>query len=118
MIGVSVKSAALLCGADERETAALARIWPEVGLAFQIADDILNVEGDSRTMGKETGSDAQRGKLTYPSLMGLEESREKAASLVEQAINTLSLLDHRADPIKDDCSICHSQKIIISVGIF
>ncbi|MGD0274459.1 MAG: polyprenyl synthetase family protein [Syntrophales bacterium] len=100
MIGVSIKSAALLCCADERETAALTEYGRKIGLAFQIADDILNVEGDSRTMGKETGSDAQSGKLTYPALMGLEESRKKAASLVEQAIDALSLLDHRADPLR------------------
>jgi len=78
---------------------ALAEYGINVGLAFQIADDILNVEGDRELMGKETGSDAARGKLTYPSLMGLEKAKEKLAKYIDAAEVSLSDFDERARPL-------------------
>jgi geranylgeranyl diphosphate synthase type II len=100
MIGVSVKSGALLSDAGEGEIFALTEYGRNIGLAFQIADDILNVAGDSQAMGKETGSDQRSRKLTYPALMGLEASRQKAQSLIKEAVSSISMLDHRADPLR------------------
>jgi geranylgeranyl diphosphate synthase type II len=71
-----------------------------VGLAFQIADDILNVEGDHKLMGKVTGSDTKRGKVTYPALVGMDASRKKAGELVEGALSAIMNFDHRAEPLR------------------
>lgn len=68
-----------------------------VGLAFQIADDLLDVTGDDERLGKETGRDNELGKLTYPSLIGVEASRQKAESLVDRACTALDVFDSRAD---------------------
>ena len=70
-----------------------------VGLAFQIADDILNVEGDSRQMGKDTGSDAARNKTTYPSLLGIPLAKEKLNQHIDAALSSLSGFDERAMPL-------------------
>ena len=63
-----------------------------VGLAFQIADDLLDVSGDSETIGKQTQKDANHGKLTYPSVLGIEGSRDKAKQLIEEAHERLKPL--------------------------
>jgi len=85
LILVSVRVGAKLGGADEDSLKALTRYGERIGLAFQIADDILNVEGKAALLGKKTGSDLSRGKATYPSLVGLEESKRRAEELVELA---------------------------------
>ena len=71
-----------------------------IGLAFQIQDDILDVEGDTQTLGKTRGADSARNKPTYPSLLGLDAARERALELAKEAIETLSVLDERADPLR------------------
>ncbi|MEZ6132615.1 MAG: polyprenyl synthetase family protein [Planctomycetaceae bacterium] len=74
------------------------RIYGEcTGLAFQIADDLLDVTGAEEKLGKETGRDFELGKLTYPSLIGIEASQQKAVSLVERACEALDIFDDRAD---------------------
>jgi len=100
LITVSLRAGALLGGADADALDALTEYGRHVGLAFQIADDILNVEGDAKALGKGTGSDRSRGKLTYPALVGLEDSRRLAAELVEKALGDLSALDERAEPLR------------------
>jgi geranylgeranyl pyrophosphate synthase len=69
-------------------------------MAFQIADDILNIEGDSELMGKKTGSDAALGKVTYPSLLGIDGAKEKLANHIAAAIESLSGFDERALPLR------------------
>lgn len=71
-----------------------------IGLSFQIQDDILDVVGDTALLGKSQGSDRQRGKPTFPAIMGLEASREKAASLHQQALQALSIFDEAADILR------------------
>jgi farnesyl diphosphate synthase len=71
-----------------------------IGLAFQIRDDILDVEGETQTLGKHTGMDLQREKSTYPALMGLEAARERARDLHAEALDSLSDFDERADPLR------------------
>jgi len=70
-----------------------------VGLAFQVVDDILNVEGDEAKMGKSTGTDASRGKSTYPALLGLSQSKAFAAELVNNALHALEIFGNKADSL-------------------
>jgi len=100
MIETSVKVGAMLVGAQTHEVERLAAFGRHVGLAFQIADDILNVEGDREVLGKGTGSDAVRGKLTFPQLMGMEASRKKMATLVDQALAAIRDFDRHAEPLR------------------
>ena len=100
MIRVSVTSGALLAGAAEERIAALADYGRRIGLAFQIADDILNVSGSAVLMGKNTGSDEHRGKVTFPAIMGIAGSRAKLEELVCQAIADLETFDDKADPLR------------------
>lgn len=100
LIAASVRAGAMLSGADQRELEALATYGSNIGLVFQIADDILNVAGDRSSMGKNTGSDATRGKLTFPALIGLEASRQKAREIVEEALAAIQQFDLRADPLR------------------
>ena len=70
------------------------------GLAFQIADDLLDVTGSGAKLGKETGRDRELGKLTYPRLLGVEGSRRKATELVSEACECLSIFKERAEPLR------------------
>jgi len=100
LITAAVKSGAIISGARENKLQALTTYGLNVGLAFQIADDILNVEGDRELMGKGTGSDAALGKVTYPSLMGMDQAKEKLRQHIDTAINSLSIFDKRALPLR------------------
>ncbi|MHB8907991.1 MAG: polyprenyl synthetase family protein [Syntrophales bacterium] len=100
MILVSLRAGAILAGASEGELAALSGYGERIGLAFQITDDILNVEGDRVLLGKETGSDAARGKVTFPALLGIEASRTRAAELIREALSSLDFFDDRAEPLR------------------
>ena len=71
-----------------------------VGLAFQIRDDILDVEGDVALIGKRQGADVALNKPTYPSLLGMAEAKRRAAYLHEEALTSLTALDERADPLR------------------
>jgi geranylgeranyl diphosphate synthase type II len=72
-----------------------------IGLAFQIHDDVLDVESDTDTLGKTQGSDAQRNKPTYPSLLGVQEAKDMAEELVNEALESLSQMNNRADPLRE-----------------
>jgi geranylgeranyl diphosphate synthase type II len=100
MIVASVRTGAILAGALPGEIDALSAYGRHLGLAFQIADDILNVEGDREALGKGTGSDAVRGKLTFPQLMGLEASRKKMADLIDEALEAIRGFDRQAEPLR------------------
>lgn len=71
-----------------------------IGLAFQIHDDILDVEGNTATLGKTQGKDAANGKPTYPELLGLDGAREKSSDLINDALDQLDGFDHKADPLR------------------
>lgn len=100
LIVASLNAGAIICGAAKSRKNALAGYGLNVGLAFQIADDILNITGDSRLLGKETGSDAARGKATYPSMLGMDAAKEKMHRHVEEAIASLADFDERARPLR------------------
>ena len=90
LIRAAAVSGAIMAGADERTVAAIDGYAEQVGLAFQIVDDILDVEGDPSTLGKSTGKDAAGAKPTYPALFGVERSRALAAECLERAKDTLA----------------------------
>ena len=71
-----------------------------VGLAFQVTDDLLDVEGDPNVMGKNVGSDQARSKSTYPALMGTEQSKQFAKKLVNNALKALDYFDNKAHPLR------------------
>ncbi|MGQ9487526.1 MAG: polyprenyl synthetase family protein [Armatimonadota bacterium] len=100
LIRASVVSGAVLAGAQDWQITALGSYGEKVGLAFQIVDDLLNVTGDPTKMGKSVGTDAARGKATYPALFGVETSRRQAHTLVQEAVQDLSLLGERATPLR------------------
>jgi geranylgeranyl diphosphate synthase type II len=79
----------------------MTRYGEAIGLAFQIADDILDIEGTTAEIGKDAGSDQARGKATYPAVIGLNESRKRAAELLEIAIDAISGFDEKADPLRE-----------------
>ena len=90
LIRASAAAGAVMAGADAAQLAAIERFASELGLAFQIVDDILDVEGASEALGKTAGKDAASGKPTYPALYGLERSRRMAAECVERALASLA----------------------------
>lgn len=100
LILASVRCGAMIGGGSAEDIKALSTYGKAVGLAFQIADDILDVEGSSAVMGKPTGGDEIKGKATYPSILGLDAARERAAELVDIAVNALSSFDERAEPLR------------------
>jgi geranylgeranyl diphosphate synthase type II len=101
MILASIRVGARLGGAGGETLRAFTRYGERIGLAFQIIDDILNVEGKAIALGKSTGTDLSRGKATYPSLLGLEESKRRATELVELAVESLKPYGPGADPLRE-----------------
>jgi geranylgeranyl diphosphate synthase type II len=100
LIRASVEAGALLSGAGERQYRNLKEYAQHLGVAFQVTDDLLNVEGDPAVMGKSAGTDAEKMKSTYPSLLGMEASRYKARQLVDSALQLLDIFDTKADPLR------------------
>ncbi len=100
MIRAAVREGGILAGADERRLQALSEYGSSLGLAFQIADDILDVEGDRELLGKKTGADVARRKAAFPALVGLDASKKKARELVEKALEAIASFDGKADPLR------------------
>jgi geranylgeranyl diphosphate synthase type II len=100
LIEASVSCGAVIAGADANRIQMLQSYAQNIGLAFQVTDDILNVEGDPQIMGKAVGTDESRRKTTYPALLGLAESKEYSSQLVENALAALESLDQKADPLR------------------
>jgi len=100
LILASIQAGAWLGGGNDEQVAALTRYGETAGLAFQIADDILDIIGDQRELGKDVGSDQARGKATYPALLGLSEARRRAGELRELAIAALQPLGTSAEPLR------------------
>jgi geranylgeranyl diphosphate synthase type II len=100
LMRASLVSGAMLGGASAPVLNAIREAGTHLGLAFQIVDDILDVEGSLEELGKTAGSDRRKKKATYPEQFGLEASRLKAKSLIEDAKAALQPLGDRAEPIR------------------
>ncbi len=100
LIDASIIAGATMGGGNPEEIEKLHNYSKNIGLAFQVADDILNVEGDPVIMGKAAGTDEIRRKATYPSLIGIEKSKKLALDLVNQAMIAIENFDKRADPLR------------------
>ncbi|MEJ2282482.1 MAG: polyprenyl synthetase family protein [Desulfobacterales bacterium] len=100
LIETSIACGALLGGADQQQKELLGAYGSKIGLAFQVADDILNVEGNPQLMGKATGTDQLREKTTYPSMLGIEAARNFSKKLVREALQALETFGKQADPLR------------------
>ena len=98
LISFAAEAGAILAGADRTPLASYARA---LGLAFQIADDILDVEGDAALVGKQVGKDAQAGKATFVSLLGLEGAKARAAALIDEAEAALAPYGAKAQNLRE-----------------
>jgi len=100
LIRASVRIGPILFGSDRASLDALTFYGEHIGLAFQVIDDILDIEGDTEELGKTVGSDEKVKKMTYPSLYGLKKSKEIAEDLIADAHAALSVFSSSADPLR------------------
>jgi geranylgeranyl diphosphate synthase type II len=110
LITASVQTGGVLGSSSPEQFQALTRFGNKIGLAFQIVDDLLNVEGTEEQLGKAAGSDAARNKATYPALFGLDKTRKKAQETVQDAVAALDGLDERANMLRDLAQYILSRK--------
>jgi len=93
LIRAAARIGCLIGGASERQLAAADEYASAIGLAFQIRDDMLDVEGDPALLGKSTGADQAHGKATFPVLVGMDECRARISALTDRAVNVLSAFE-------------------------
>ncbi|MET0620436.1 MAG: polyprenyl synthetase family protein [Thermoanaerobaculia bacterium] len=101
LIRASLLVGAILAGADEKTLLLVDRYGERIGLAFQIKDDLLDVESDAATLGKASGKDAAAGKATFPGVWGVEKSRQLLAENVSAAVEAVSSLPGRGGVLPD-----------------
>jgi geranylgeranyl diphosphate synthase type II len=101
LIKSSVRIGSILAGSRKKQLQALTRYGENTGLAFQIIDDVLDVEGSAEELGKPVGSDSRKKKMTYPSLYGIEGARKKANELISIAIDAIGIFSSEADPLRE-----------------
>jgi len=100
LITASVNAGAILAKATRQQQECLNIYAHNIGLAFQVVDDVLNVKGDPERLGKAVGTDTHLQKNTYPGLIGVCQAEEKARQLVNNAIESLQKFDDRAEPLR------------------
>ena len=100
LIEASIHTGAVLGDGSQKQIERLRIYAKNIGLAFQVVDDILDIEGDPAVMGKSVGTDQTRNKNTYPALMGITESRAFARKLVNNALQELNNFDNKSDPLR------------------
>jgi geranylgeranyl diphosphate synthase type II len=110
LLRASVRMGAIYAGATEEQLAALTSYGEHIGLAFQIVDDILDVEMPSEALGKTAGKDAAQQKITFPSVYGLDQSRRMANEQLDDAINALEPFGPRAERLRDLARLIVSRK--------
>ena len=97
LIQSSIETAGILSNLRKQDIESLIEYGDKIGLAFQIQDDIIDIESPSTLSGKDQGSDVKKDKLTYPSIVGIENSKVRAFDLAEEAKEKLQLLDRNTD---------------------
>ena len=97
----SLRLGGIVADATDQQLQALTAFGESLGHAFQIVDDLLDVGGEEKNVGKRLGKDGQRGKVTYPALLGIEESRRRAEQLIAQACQELALFGPSAAPLRE-----------------
>lgn len=100
LIEASIITGATLNKGNDEQIERLRIYANNIGLAFQVYDDILDIQGDPSTMGKNTGSDQLKNKSTYPSLLGIEASKHFAEKLIDNSLQALDIFDKKADPLR------------------
>jgi geranylgeranyl diphosphate synthase type II len=100
LIEASISAGAILGDGSIEQIQQLNIYAKNIGLAFQVIDDVLNVEGDPAVMGKDVGTDQVREKSTYPSILGIEKSKEFAKNLVNNALQALDYFDNKSEPLR------------------
>lgn len=110
MIIGSIRAGAILADVDENKLEALSVYAENIGLAFQIVDDILDIEGDEKMLGKHVGSDIENDKSTYPSILGMDESKKIARDLVEASKVKLEIFGNDAEFLRDLADYIISRK--------
>ncbi|HEC98146.1 MAG TPA: polyprenyl synthetase family protein [Nitrospirae bacterium] len=100
LIWASVRIAPVLAESPREIIESLGIYGEKTGLAFQIVDDILDVTGDANSLGKETGADSEKGKMTYPAIYGIERSKAQANELVEEALSAIDFMGDGAAPLR------------------
>jgi len=100
LIRVSLRLGGLIAQSSDEHLAALNSYGLNVGLAFQITDDLLDLKGDEQSMGKRIGKDSDRGKLTFPSVLGVEESKQQAEQLIDEACLAVACFGERASGLE------------------
>ena len=101
LIRASVMMGPILYGSSKAISDALSEYGNHIGIAFQVIDDILDIEGDAEELGKPIGSDERANKMTYPSLYGIEKSRAIAKELISSAVSSLSSFSYKADHLRE-----------------
>ncbi|MCD2174717.1 polyprenyl synthetase family protein [Rhizobium sp. C4] len=110
LIRFACEAGPILAGASREDTARLTEFGRKIGLAFQLADDLLDITADSATLGKAAGKDAAKGKGTLPALHGIDWTRARLAQLVEEAETLLSPYGDKADVLKAAARFVASRK--------
>jgi geranylgeranyl diphosphate synthase, type II len=100
LLTCAVHAGAVGAGADPKETENLIRYGNQIGLAFQIVDDLLDATSTTEQLGKTAGGDAKKGKATYPAFFGIDASRKKALGAVTAAKDALACFDEKAEPLR------------------
>ena len=101
LISFACEAGAIMGKAPYNERQILMAYAKDIGLAFQIADDILDVESSAEAMGKNVRKDVDAAKATFVSFVGVDEAKKQARTLVEQAVSYLDIFDARADMLRD-----------------
>ncbi len=101
LITAAILAGAVAADANDTQYQALEQYGKAVGLAFQIVDDLLDVESTTEELGKEAGSDVKNNKATYPSIFGVKQTKKMANEAVEEALFSLTHFDEKADPLRE-----------------
>ena len=107
----SCEAGAIMGQVPLRERAALQAYALDMGLAFQIADDLLDLEGDEETVGKKVGKDAEAGKITAISVLGVEQARAKAYALLDLALGHLAGFGEKAGLLRDAAAFAVERRV-------